>query len=201
MEETVFAVQILSLLAVASYAAFQYLILMQIPKKLLMICVATLGVSTLQAQKADTAEQAKARELLRKKMAELDSRQPASAAPAATTPRQSPAPARPTGPVAGAASTSTPGPADTAPLSPGSEARARAAMRQKIATLNSQDATRSTGAGWDFDPLAPAVQNPIPPAISSAKEQKLSELLTLYRANVVSPEQYQKMRAEILAQP
>jgi hypothetical protein len=199
MAKTVFIRQILNLLAVASSAAFQYLMLMQIPRILLMICVAALGLNTLQAQKADTPEQAKARELLRKKMAELDSKQPASTSPTAAKPRQSPAPA---GPASTAASSSVVGPADPTPMSPSAEARARAALRQKIATLDSQEATKSTGVTWASDPLASNLaQSPIPPAVSSAKEQKLSELLTLYRANVLSPEEYHKRRAAILAQP
>lgn len=199
MAKTVFIRQILNLLAVASSAAFLYLMLMQIPRILLMICVASLGLNTLQAQKADTPEQAKARELLRKKMAELDSKQPASTSPTTAKPRQSPVPA---GPASGATSSSAWRPADTAPMSPSAEARARAAMRQKIATLDSQEATKSTGVRWASDPLASNLaQSPIPPAVSSAKEQKLSELLTLYRANVLSPEEYHQKRAAILAQP
>jgi hypothetical protein len=41
--------------------------------------------------------------------------------------------------------------------------------------------------------------NPPPSAISTIKEQKLANLLQQYLANAISPEQYHKQRAEILA--
>ena len=47
-----------------------------------------------------------------------------------------------------------------------------------------------------FPPLA-APESPISPA----KEQRLQELLQQYRADLISPEQYQATRAKILAEP
>jgi hypothetical protein len=236
---------------------------MQIPKFLLMFCVAALGLSTLQAQRVDTEEQAKARELLRKKMAELDAQQPvtqpqqpakpapepaatpkkpkvkkaapkpapdAAAAPVVTPPPAVAAPPQPVrlAPYARAA-TSAPvytAPAEvTPPLSPEAEAKVREELHRKTTELGPsvsapprttttpapKAASKPTVARKKekktehlvFDTPAPTapVERPIPSAVPGAKNQKLAELLTRYRSNAITPEEYHKKRAEILAQP
>jgi hypothetical protein len=309
---------------------------MQIPKFLLLFCVATLGLSTLQAQRVDTEEQAKARELLRKKMAELDAQQPAAqpqqtskpapepttppkkpkvkkaapkpapvvapapnqqfpvrdftgappltpSAPAVTPPPAVAAPPRPAR-IAPHARAATPAPMSapsalaegTTHLTPEAEAKAREELRQKMAELDSSKSAPPSATTtpapkapakpkvarkkekkaepkvlatpaptapaespipavvpsaenqklaepvtvqqsnppvarkkqkqkeqYVFDTPAPTtpVESPIPAAVSSSKNQQLTELLTHYRANAITPEEYHKKRAEILAQP
>jgi hypothetical protein len=47
-----------------------------------------------------------------------------------------------------------------------------------------------------------AVSRPAePPRPLTVKEQRLADLATVYRANLLTPEQYQKERARIMAQP
>jgi len=236
---------------------------MQNPKFLLIFCAVIFGLSTLHAQRADTEAQAKARELLRQKMAELDSPQPATkapkpapAAPETKKPRQktAAAPARKPAPKPEVAPTPavTPPPAVAAParpkrpprvappapalapapdenatsFSPDAEAKTREALRQKMAELGSQPKAApptATPAAAPQTPVKPTmarkkekkkeqdvlaipaptppVQSPILAAVPSSKNQKLSELLTLYRSNAITPEEYHKKRAEILAQP
>jgi DNA polymerase III gamma/tau subunit len=51
-------------------------------------------------------------------------------------------------------------------------------------------------------PVAPAVVNVAPPLpINSVQQHKLAELLTKYKADMVTPDEYQKLRAAILANP
>jgi hypothetical protein len=108
----------------------------------------------------------------------------------------------------------------TTPLKePEAIAKARAAMRQKMAQLNRganagnsgvaagqsgggimsaqpapNQATSMAGATGNYEPL-PAP----PPAVSAIKQQRLDQLLQQYRADQISPEQYQAERAKILS--
>jgi colicin import membrane protein len=129
---------------------------MQIPKSLLIICMAAFGVSSIHAQRPDSDLQTKAREQLRQKMAELQSQQPESsnAAPVSPKPpRKAEAPVAP--PVAAApakpsvnerskaapAAASVP---EKAPmvynrLDSSVEAKAREALRQKIAESSAEE--------------------------------------------------------------
>lgn len=135
----------------------------------------------------DTAAQASAMEALQKKMAELDAQQKAQT-PAAS-------------------------PSDNA-----AQAAARTALEEKIQQLNTQQAAMNAAKP------AAAVQPPVaatPPAntnypgkelglppitapplpISAQQETDLQGLLMRYEANQISPEEYQKERARILAKP
>ena len=50
--------------------------------------------------------------------------------------------------------------------------------------------------------VAPAIVSAAPPLpINSVQQHKLAELLTKYKADMVTPAEYQKLRAEILANP
>lgn len=261
---------------------------MQIPKFLSIICAAALGATTLNAQRADTDEQIKARELLRQKMAELDAKQPATqsqppaplspepakppqkpkakkaatkpapvfapvpnqqfptrefsgappltppakpatetapppaAVPPAVTPRPAVKAPAPSAPVAAPAPARTVVRASapvvsTARLSAEDEARVRAALHEHMGAAGSAATTSDTlfqSGGRTSTTKArqprmedhvfssPAsLQSPIPSSISSSKQQSLAELLSLYRANAITPDEYHKRRAQILSQP
>jgi Tfp pilus assembly protein PilV len=142
---------------------------MQIPKSLLIICMAALGVSSLHAQRTDSDVQAKAREQLRQKLSESQS-QPASTptapAPAAKavveTPAQpaAPEPAVEVKPVTAAAPepvvevkpVAVAAPVAVTPVTDSGEpvpvysaldaqqdSKAREALRQKLQELKAQD--------------------------------------------------------------
>jgi hypothetical protein len=51
------------------------------------------------------------------------------------------------------------------------------------------------GPSSKFPPLEPP-----PPAVSAVKQQRLDNLLQRYKADLVTPEQYQSERAKILAE-
>jgi hypothetical protein len=141
--------------------------------------------------------------------------QPVAQQPSATiTP--APAPAAPS-----PAAVVTAPPSTTPMVRSSSEelARQREAVRQKIAELYAQENagqptpvvksldTKSADVKWEqsaaagvksatFAPLPTA-----PSALSGSKEARLSELLNKYRADAISPEEYHKERAKILAEP
>jgi hypothetical protein len=77
-------------------------------------------------------------------------------------------------------------------------AKAREAVRQRMQSITYADPTSRGGnrPGTNFQPLEGP---PLP--ISSEKQQRLGELLQRYRADQVTPEQYQAERAKILAGP
>ncbi len=77
-------------------------------------------------------------------------------------------------------------------------AKAREAVRQRTASMSYAEPTSLGGNSptVNFPPL----EGPALP-ISSDKQQRLSELLQRYKADQVTPEQYQAERAKILAGP
>lgn len=230
---------------------------MQTAKPLLILLALGLCVSSFSQTKPDTEAQAKAREALRKKIAELEG-QPAA-------PADKPAkPAKPAAPTAAfveapAAATGTPEEIE----------RLREATRRKIAELNAQGKTAPGVAAAPAPPAdstadrraqekaaaaekrrladettareqaaaeaakarakaeadeakARAAQEkaaakakpalkpvsaafdpvPVPPsAIPSSKEERLAELLTKYKADEITPQEYHLTRAKILAEP
>jgi len=74
--------------------------------------------------------------------------------------------------------------------------KAREAVRQRMSSITYAEPTSRGGnaPAMNFQPLEGP---PLP--ISSEKQQRLSELLQRYRADQVTPEQYQAERAKILA--
>jgi len=146
---------------------------MDIQKLLAVICAATLaGAGSLKAQSADTDAQAKAREALHQKIAELDGQpqaapsntvsQPVMTAPAATappvvvTPAPAPAPA-----VTGSAVVTT---APSGALSPDQQQKVIEAMRQRMAELNGQPAAASPvpAPAPAYSPAPATVYTPAP---------------------------------------
>ena len=199
---------------------------MQIPKISLWICALALGgVITIRAE--DTAAQAAARAAMLEKMQELQGGSttapqtpaPAESAPAAVTPAPTTPPAAaPAETVPPAATTPAPveTPADSTTMSPAitqpgdteAQARARAALNEKMAALGTPVAPTQPSSASNASPAvnaaaaasaspAPIVAPPLP--INFSKEQKLDWLLNLYKANQISPQQYHEQRAAILA--
>lgn len=200
---------------------------MQIPKISLWICALALGgVITIRAE--DTAAQAAARAAMLEKMQELEGGSttapqtpaPAESAPAAVTPAPTTPPAAaPAETVPPAATTPAPveTPADSTIMSPAitqpgdseAQARARAALNEKMAALGTPAAPTQPASASNASPAvnaaaaasaspAPIVAPPLP--INFSKEQKLDWLLNLYKANQISPQQYHEQRAAILAE-
>lgn len=197
---------------------------MHIPKLLAVVCMAALGASSLHAQKPDTDVQSKAREKLREAMAQLDAQQ--GAAPAAVTPIKTAVTAAPAATISPAVVTTPSVPAPSRSASD-AEMKAREQMRQAAAQLDAQQQTPkvSVAAPAALDKPKPVVKvkaeqkpakaevsktivyptvaaPPIAPALAPAsKEQRLNELLRLYKADQITPADYHEQRARILGEP
>jgi hypothetical protein len=128
-----------------------------------------------------TEAQQKAEEALRQKLAELNAQ---AAAPPGLA-------AKPLQPIA----------APPAPSAAGTNALDNAvnqANAAAAAALQAEQARPLPQPGVDTG----LPRLPVPaPAISAEKDQRLKELLSLYAADAISPEQYHAQRAKILAQP
>lgn len=211
---------------------------MHIPKLLAVVCMAALGASSLNAQRADTDVQAKAREKLREAMAQADAQQvTAPAQPAVTKPPAAPPPVIVSAPAA---------PVQTAPGNSNADAeeKAREQLRQAAAQLEAQQPQPpSRPPITHIPPVAPekpkpvvkvkavkpakvAATQPAPepkkkptvskpiavipaprlmtPAMAPApgsKEQRLDDLLQLYKTDKITPTEYHERRARILSGP
>ena len=121
---------------------------MQISKTFLTLCAVAVCATTALQARQDTDEQAKAREALRKKLAELEGK-PAPEAPKAAAPT-TPAPA------------ATPAPVAPAPATDEQAEKLREAVRKKINELNAGEA-------------APAPVAPAPKPAAQPKPQKQSK--------------------------
>jgi hypothetical protein len=80
--------------------------------------------------------------------------------------------------------------------SPDEIAKAREALRQRVQSITYAEPTSNGG-----NPLSasfPPLEGP-PLPISSEKQQRLNDLLQRYRADQITPSQYQTERAKILA--
>jgi hypothetical protein len=204
---------------------------MQHAMRFLVVCAATISLSSVTYCRADTDVQIKAREALEKRLNEIQG-QPAPAptepapapqpppspvpppAPPAAKPVVTPAPVTKSQPVTGF-SASLPPPAD-----PEVMARTRAALEKRLNELGSQpeaapNVTASQPSVRSRVAVSTAVALPPPKLdqhgfvplarpespLSPDKQQRLAELLRKYRADEVSPEQYHAERAKILAEP
>ena len=197
---------------------------MQTCKYLSMICAAALLGGAVGARAQETDAQAKAREALRQKMAELDaqdqqgkSSKPRTPAPA-PAPRGEPAPT-PTPPPPVAKPTPPPvvTPAQAPAPTTASDDNAREALRKKIAEEDAAANAKKTTPPPVAKPTPPptgnqVVQKPTPPPVAqpaptptppapapSSKDAKLAQLLAQYKSDQISAEQYHTQRAAILA--
>jgi len=153
---------------------------------------------------ADDAEAAKAREAVRQKIAAMQ-----TGAPQATVSAPAPAPAAPATPVV---TTSAPVvekqmPAVPPPVNDAALAGAETAVRNKLSELNAAPAPKAAAAP-ESRPItavtAAAEYAPIqPPAspLSAAKQARLADLLSRYKADTITALEYHTQRAAILAEP
>ena len=178
---------------------------MQFSKFTPLLCAAAFCAGSISVRADDTPAQAAARAALEQKMNELDAQQPAQAGatpPVVVVTSSGVAPEPSALPSAG-------NPSDNQ-----AQAAALAALQREMAELDKQQ-PETTGSDAFFPDSAtkPASQNyagkklgfkPIeapPLPISAAKQSQLQALLVKYKADQVTPEEYQAQRAAILAQP
>jgi len=171
---------------------------------------------------ADDQSIAKAREAMHQKINELAT-PPAAAAPAPPQPPPAEPPPKVIPPPSGETGSSDTTGSDTG-ASPQAIEKARAAMRQKVAELpnepaepgSANEAARAKALAAMYDKMQqlppyagsaevgsmqfPPLEGPELP-ISGAKVQRLHALLQQYKADQITPEQYQSARAKILAEP
>lgn len=199
---------------------------MQTSKFPLWICaLAVCGSLSLHAE--DTPAQAAARAALLQKMQEAESTPPAAPptpapvapapAPALVTPTPAPAAPVPVTPPTVVAPTPAPVPVVKAPaaVAPAvgqagdteAQARARAALNAKMAEVGtpatSTVITATTSPAGVTSTTSTALKPITAPAlpINMTKAGKLEWLLSQYKADQITPEEYHKQRAEILAEP
>lgn len=166
-----------------------------------------------------TGEQvARQREALRQKMAELEAQgkagQPASASVAAPAvvsapPSTTPSTAMPVAKPTAAKSANTKKAEKQAAAAEKKRAAAEAKAReddQKAAAAEAKARQAKKGKtkpelATETKPAALAPFEPPPSSVLGAKEIRLNELLSKYKAEAITPEEYHKERAKILAEP
>ena len=172
----------------------------------------------------DSEAIAKAREALRQKMAELDrapAQQPTPPAPVAPAPVAKPVVQTPPPVKRPLAVTTAPAPAPAPePVAVVAKpkkaektvkAQSQATSSQPVAAKSQDTASKSqakataekapkkTAAVSGANALTP-IQAP-PSSLSAEKQQRLAELLSKYRAEQITPEEYHQQRARILSEP
>ena len=204
---------------------------MRISKCFLVVCAAAYGIAALPVHAADSDTDAKLREAMRQKMAELEAQ---STVPSATT-NPSPATAKPKHKSQSSVAQST---SAQPPVNQESITKARETLHQQMKELESQppaatpaanpapkvagsqpgqkspEAKSSETAGKSDTQPKPdkAIKKPAkgtafppipvpPPAISADKDARLAELLRKYKADEITPEEYHQQRAKILSEP
>jgi hypothetical protein len=195
---------------------------MQFSKFMPLVCAAAFCGSFISVLADDNPAQAAARAALMQKMNELDAQQASTNAappPMGDNPSAA-AVAQPDQPVISvtASGATQEQPAATT-LDNDAQARALAALQQKMSELDKQ--TPSTAPETSLlEPEAPEIE-PAKPAdadypgktlglkpieapplpVSAEKQAQLQALLVKYKADEVTPDQYQTERAKILAEP
>ena len=198
---------------------------MRFPNRLLLCCAAILAVSAPCLAADDTPEQARAREALRQAMGSPAARTapaPSTARPAATnivavppgadsdaTARAREALREKMAQMESQTQTNAPpGVAVTKQQEKEAKAQldARTKSTEKAPVLKpSSQAGKAAPMGSPkpaeiTQPAFAAMQGP-PPPVSAEKQRRLAELLERYRADTVTPEEYQRERAKIIADP
>jgi len=184
---------------------------MQVLKRFLIVCTALFGTGLISVAAPDTPGQAKAREALHKKMAELD-RQGAAVetpAPLATeaekkatptpAPQPSPATVAPTPPApalfAAAAFATLPTPETISPTE--ETARQREAVRRKIAELEAQEpATQTSPAPAATETVVKPLEKKAADVIEAEKEAAAAEAQRLAAETKAREEAEQAAAAE-----
>jgi hypothetical protein len=192
---------------------------MQTTKFSILIC-AFVACAPLTMRATDTPAQAAARAQVVEKLQELEAQNPATNPPVAPRGMMAPVVATPTpAPTMSAPVITTPAmkPVNQAELQ--KEAKAKAKADKAAAKLKAkQDAERAKAEAAAQAQIQSVKPMPAPSAdvgseiglkaltapalpISDSKEARLQALLTKYQADQISPEEYHRQRAEILAQP
>jgi hypothetical protein len=171
---------------------------MQTIKFLAVLGVAAIGLSPVMSQPApETDDQAKLREAMRKSIAEQNAQE--AAAPAAPKPAAAPTVVVPVELEKSASQFSD------APVAGDDEAMAkyRAAMRQSIASNPAPAAPKPVAqAHATGKPVyTPTPSEAIPSPFSAAKQQRLDALLSQYKADTITPQEYHAQRAAIIGEP
>jgi hypothetical protein len=169
---------------------------MNIFKLLAAAGVIAFCVSFFSVHAQDNPAQAAARAMLNQ-MNQMPAPEPPAPPPA---PAMSATPAAPVEPV----TMVPPAAAAVAPAAPTNlnvEAKpeTRAILMKKMKTQSPQQPMAAPGIAAAVPGPVPIVAPPLP--ISATKEQRLQALLELYKADQITPEEYQKRRAAILAEP
>jgi len=134
-------------------------------------------------QPIDSEAQAAARAALLQSMGQSDIPATPVAAPAVSTPAPAP---------------TVPAPVVVAPVAMAPAPATPAAPEAKPVAANPTKSSNAPVVGQEAG-FAPIVAPPLP--ISAAKQQQLDALLVQYQADQISPEEYHKQRAAILAAP
>lgn len=200
---------------------------MQTTKFLFVIGTAALLTAPLTVTAGpDTEAQAKLREAMRQKMAELEGKTNPAPAPVVVAPvTPAPAPRTPTVvvpvPVEPAAAAPVAAPKSNSKFSevadPADEAAAaklREALRQQLATTPQPAPVVPAEPAKPAAPAKPRGNTPAPvfsapPTVTAAapaspltgsKQDRLAELLRRYKADAITPQEYHMQRAKILAE-
>jgi hypothetical protein len=185
------------------------------PPKAEPVAPAPQTTPTVVTRVPDSEAQARARQALREKMNEGQSAQPVPP-PVVATPAAPPPTAPPTSPPTTSPPTAPPtAPAvawsPSAPDNP-AQAKAREALEQKMRELDSQQPVAAPVApvarpvATPGEPAYPptVVFKPIEPppsAFPTSKAGRLADLLSRYRADQITPEEYHTQRAAIVGEP
>jgi hypothetical protein len=152
---------------------------MRISKLSLIVSVAGALTLQLHAQQASPEQQNKALELLRQTLAREQ------------TAQQPVAPTKPTAPAKAASTQNS--------ATPGKPAPATASKKSSSA---SKPTSTSSEPKVTAAPTQPAPQTALEqPTGPKTKQQRLADLLELYKADKISPAEYHAQRAKILAEP
>ncbi len=152
--------------------------------------------STTPIIRSSPEETARQREALRQKLAELSAQEKAG--------QPAPAPAT-TAPVVKSPKGKSTDVIKAEQTAAAAEAKAREAdQKAAAAEAEARNAKRGKAKPGAVTKVTPAVFAPLeapPSAVPASKEAKLVELLRKYKADDITPEEYHKERAKILAEP
>jgi outer membrane biosynthesis protein TonB len=179
---------------------------MQVSKSLLIVCASVICAGFISAHAQDNPAQAAARAALMEKMNELDGPQtpppaavPAEPPPAPTLPATTPEPGMAPIQTPEPATTMTPPPEKSSPVAPPVPIMMPPTNNVPVPPPSAPPAKPTAAKQTGNDGLQPIVAPPLP--ISMTKEEQLQALLEKYKADQITPQEYFKQRAAILAEP
>jgi len=199
---------------------------MQVSKNFLTCGAAALGLMAFTTVAVNAATEEQLREALRQRLATESGAQPIATTPAPAAPAASKPPVAPAAKVAPVVTAAPPVVAPNTFVDDATTARLREALRQSMEAptaasgasgavsvpivdqaVAEAEARQKAGAKVQSTPATVATTglNPQPlvaPAspIPAGKEQRLAELLSKYKADQITPHEYHRQRASILAE-